>query len=544
MADKHDGTSSPFADLRPSDRQALLTMLRRGASRRDVLGWMMGAGASAAFAGSIFAGASMAHAQTPKRGGKLTFGEVVHGPDDSLDPLLVSSSTDFHRMRMFYSSLTRLTDNLTASPEIAEEFVPNADATEWTFKLKQGVEFHDGKTLTADDVIYSMNRHLGEGTASRAKSLVADIERWEKVGPYEVKAILKTPNADLPIVLGTFHFKIVQDGATDFSKPIGSGPFRVAEFVPGVRARGTAFENYWGDGPYIDEIENFGIPDPVARMNAFLAGDLDVIQGVLPNAMASVSGTPGKRIIATESGSYVTIAMRRDMAPGSNDDLVMAFKYLMDRERLLKGTLAGQGTLGNDQPINKAYADWSPDLPQRMLDPEKAKFHFQKSGIGSTVIPIIASEVAPASLEQALVLQREAQAIGMNIEVQRVSTDGYWSAVWLVAPVCIASWNMRPTANIQLTLAYKSDANWNESHWKNPMFDDLLIKSRATTDATVRKQMYHDMQEMVHNEAGSVIPVHRNFIDAANDYVKGFTNVPLAPYGGVEGPEYYWIDKA
>ena len=95
-----------------------------------------------------------------------------------------------------------------------------------------------------------------------------------------------------------------------------------------------------------------------------------------------------------------------------------------------------------------------------------------------------------------------------------------------------------------MTLAYKSDANWNETHWQNPLFDDLLIKSRAATDPAVRKQMYHDMQEMIHNEAGSVIPVHRNFIDAANDYVKGFTNVPLAPYGGVEGPEFYWIDKA
>jgi peptide/nickel transport system substrate-binding protein len=544
MAGKHDDSTSAFLHLRPSDRQTVLTMMRRGASRRDILGWMMGAGASAAFAGTIFAGARMAHAQTPKRGGKLTFGEVVHGPDDSIDPLLVSSSTDFHRVRMFYSSLTRLTENLTATPEIAEEFMPNADATEWTFKIKQGVEFHDGKTLTADDVIYSMNRHLGADSPSRAKTLVADIERWEKVGPYEVKAILKTPNADLPIVLGTFHFKIVQDGATDFSKPVGSGPFRVAEFVPGVRARGTAFENYWGDGPYIDEIENFGIPDPVARMNAFLAGDLDVMQGVLPNAMDSIDKVDGKSVVPTESGAYVTIAARRDMPPGENLDLVMAFRYLMDRQRLLKGTLAGQGTLGNDQPINKSYADWSPDLPQRELDPDKAKYHFERSGVGSTEIPLIAAEVAPASLEQALVLQREAQKIGMNIAVQRVSTDGYWSAVWLKAPLCIASWNMRPTANIQLTLAYKSDANWNETHWKSAAFDDLLIKSRAATDPAVRKQMYHDMQEMVHNESGSVIPVHRNFIDATNDYVKGIPKVPLGPYGGLEGPEFYWIDKA
>ncbi len=519
-------------------------MVRRGATRRDIMRWMMAAGATGTFAGSIFAGASRAYADTPKRGGKLTFGETVHGPDDTLDPILVSGSTDFHRMRMFYSSLTRLADNLTAQPEIAEEFMPNADATEWTFKLKRGVEFHNGKTLTADDVIYSMGRHLGENSTSRVKSLVADVERWEKVNDYEVKAILSTPNADLPVILGTFHFKIIPDGHTDFANAIGSGPFRVAEFTPGVRARGTRFENYWGEGPYLDEIENFGISDPVARVNALLSGDVDAAQTVPPTAMDTIAGTPGKLIFATESGAYVTIVTRLDMAPGNNPDLVMAFKHLMDRERLLKATLRDQGTLGNDQPINRVYADWSPDIPQRMLDPEKAKFHFERSGIGSTPIPLIASEVAPGSLEQALVLQREAQAIGMTIDVQRVTTDGYWNAVWLTAPVHVGSWNMRPTANIMLTLAYKSDAPWNESRWQNPQFDELLISSRAETDPDRRRQMYHDMQMLVHEGAGSVIPVHRNFVDGVSDYIRGIPSVPLGPYGGLEGPEFYWIDKA
>lgn len=543
MADR-DTDRAVFDALRIGDRQTILTMLRRGASRRDILGWMMAAGATAAFGGAVFSGAAQAQATTPKRGGKLTFGEVVHGADDSLDPLLVSSSTDFHRMRMFYSSLTRLNGRLEATPEIAEEFMPNADATEWTFKLKRGVEFHDGKTLTADDVIYSMNRHLGPDSASRAKALVADVARWEKVNDHEVKAVLKSPNADLPIVLGTFHFKIVQNGATDFAKPIGSGPFRVAEFVPGVRARGTAFENYWGDGPYIDEIENFGISDPVARVNAFLAGDVDAVQNVPPSAIETVAGTAGKEILITESGSFISVCARRDMAPGNNLDFVLTLKYLMDRERLLRGTLKGNGTLGNDQPINKAYADYFDGLPQRMLDPDKAKFHFEKSGIGSTEIPLIASEVAPGTLDQALFLQREAEKIGMKIAVQRVATDGYWSAVWLQAPVCIASWNMRPTANIMMTLAYKSDANWNDSKWVNPQFDDMLIRARSITDPAARKQIYADMQTLIHEDAGTVIPVHRNFVDGKAGYVKGFTDVPLAPYGGVEGPEYYWIDKA
>ncbi|MFN6978779.1 MAG: ABC transporter substrate-binding protein, partial [Gemmobacter sp.] len=351
MADKTRDTA--FDALRTGDRQMLLTMLRRGASRRDVLGWMMAAGASAAFAGSAYTGAAHAQSMTPKRGGKITFGEVVHGPDDSLDPTLVSSSTDYHRARMVYSSLIRLSDNLSPQAEIAEEFIPNSDATEWTFKLRRGVEFHDGKTLTADDVLYSMNRHMGDNSASRAKALVADVERWEKVSDYEVRAIMKSPNADLPIALGTFHFKIVQDGTTDFAKPVGSGPFRVAEFTPGVRFRGTRFENYWTGGPFLDEIENFGIADPVARTNAFLNGDIDAMQNVPINAIDRVASTPGRTMLNTETGAFVSLVARQDMAPGNNPDFMMAVRYLMDRERLLKGTLRGNGTLGNDQPINR-----------------------------------------------------------------------------------------------------------------------------------------------------------------------------------------------
>lgn len=529
-----------FQDLRPSDRQRLMNIMQRGATRREAMGWLMAAGATAAMAGSVVAGATRALADTPKRGGKLTFAEHIHGPDDTLDPLLLSANSDYTRSRVIYGSLTRLTENLQAVPELAEEFLSNDDATVWTFKLKRGVEFHDGKTMTADDVIYSMNRHIVEGSPSKAAALVADVERWEKVNNHEVRAVLRSPNADLPVALGTFHFKIVQDGVTDFSNPVGTGPFRVAEFRPGVRFRGTRFENYWGDGPYLDEFENFGIGDPVARVNALLAGDVDGISSLPSPTIARIEATPGKVIWSTESGSYISIACRQDMMPSGNRDLVLAMKHLMDRERLVRGVLAGHGSFGNDQPINKAYADFCPDIPQRTLDPDKAKFHFQKSGIGSTEIPIVAAELMPGTLDQALNLQRDAAKIGLNIAVKRVANDGYWSAVWLNEPICVVSWNMRPTANIMLTLAYKSDASWNDSFWKNEKFDDLLLKSRSATDPAVRKQMYCDMQTLIHEEAGTIIPAHRNFVDAVGDYVRGRRAVPLGPFGGGEAVEFLW----
>jgi len=246
-------------------------MMKRGASRRDVMGWLMAAGATTFASGTLFDGLAHAAAHTPKRGGKLIMAGDQHGPNDTLDPALYTSAVDYFRGRMFYGSLTSLTPQLGYEPELAEEVLSNDDATEWTFKLRRGVEFHDGKTMTADDVIYTMNRHMGEDSISKASSLVSMVEKWEKVSDYEVRAVLSSPNADLPIALGTFHFKILQEGTTDFATAVGTGPYRVKEFKPGVRAVGTPFENYWGEGGYLDELEHYGIGDSTAR----LEGDAD-----------------------------------------------------------------------------------------------------------------------------------------------------------------------------------------------------------------------------------------------------------------------------
>ena len=176
--------------------------------------------------------------------------------------------------------------------------------------------------------------------------------------------------------------------------------------------------------------------------------------------------------------------------------------------------------------------------------PEKAKYHFEKSGIGNTVVPIVVAEVTPGAVEQALFLQREAKKIGLNIDVQKVATDGYWSSVWKVAPFCATQWNMRPTANIMMTVAFHSQAKWNESYWKNEQFDQLLTDVLAVTDTGKRKQMYCDMQTLIHEEGGSIFPAHTNYIDAAADHVKGRTHVPLNSFGGCESPPFLWRDDA
>ncbi len=537
---KNDPTMS---NLSTSDQQRVLQMLHRGASRRDVMGWLMAAGATATASSTVFGGMSKAWAATPKKGGKLIMAADQHGPNDTLDPALYTSAADYFRGRMYYGSLTRLTSDLSYEPELAEEILSNDDATEWTFKIRKGVEFHDGKTLTADDVIYTMNRHLGEDSISKASSLVSMIKEWKKVNDYEVKAILSSANADLPIALGTFHFKILQDGTENFESAIGTGPYKVKEFKPGVRAVGERFDNYWGEGGYLDELEHYGIGDSTARLNAFLAGDIDAMVNLPPKAISQVEKTEGKEIWSLKAGAYVNITPRLDMADSNNVHLYKTMQALQDRQRLVKGVMKGQGSLGNDQPINAAYFDHCPDIPQRELDPDEAKHHWKKSGIGNTPIPIVCAEVAPGAVEQCLFMQREGKKIGANFDVKKVTTDGYWGAVWLKEPICVAAWNMRPTANIMMTLAFKGDAAWNETRWKNDKFDQLLVDVRGETDADKRKQKYCDLQTMIHEENGMSIPMHRNYVDAAAEHVKGRTDVPLNNFGGAEAPVTLWRDS-
>lgn len=468
-----------FGALGQDDNDRVYEMIRRGASRRQVMQWFMAAGATAAASGALFGSAGKAFAETPKRGGRLVMAFDQHGPNDTLDPILGTAAVDYFRGRMYYGSLTRLTDSLDYEPELAEEILSNDDATVWTFKLRKGVEFHDGKEMTADDVIYTMSRHMGESSVSKAASLVNMVEKWEKVNDHEVRVVLASPNADLPIALGTFHFKIVRDGTTDFSTANGTGPYRAKEFKPGVRSIGTPFENFWGEGGYLDEMETYGIGDPVSRLNAFMAGDVDAMINLPPKAIEQVEAATGKGIWTLKSGAYVNICPRLDLQQTNNMHMWKAMQLLQDRQRMLQGVLKNQGTLGNDQPINEAYFDHCPDIPQRELDPEKAKWHWDQSGLGSTPVPVVTAELAPGAVEQCLFMQREGRKIGANFDVKKVTTDGYYGAVWLKEPIFTTSWNMRPTANVHMTLAFKSDAAWNETRWKNEKFDQTLLAVRG-----------------------------------------------------------------
>lgn len=525
----------------PYESRRVMGALQRGATRRDILAMLVAGGMQMTLAGGLASTALSAHAQTPKRGGKLRVAGATAAATDTLDPSKQSNQTDYSRGNMLYNGLTWLDGSLTPQPALAESFTTK-DAKTWVFTLRKGVQFHDGKPLTPADVVFSISRHKDPATASKAKVLADQIDSVKATGPNEVTIVLTSPNADLPVILGTFHFHIVKEGTTDFATGIGTGPYKLKEFKPGVRSVVVRNDNYWKAGkPYLDEIEFVGIGDESARVNALLSGGMDLVGSINPRSVARIAGAPGYAVFKTQSGQYSDLIMRLDMAPGSNPDFVLAMKYLFDREQMRKTIALDQAVVANDQPIDPTNRFYFAGLPQRPFDPEKAKAHLKKSGI-SGAVPVVASPAALYSVEMALVMQQTAKSIGLDLDVKRMPADGYWSNHWLNSAVGFGNVNPRPSADILLTQFFKSDAQWNESRFKDPKFDQLLVAARGETDLAKRKQMYADLQTMIHNEAGIGIPLFLASLDGHTTKLKGMTPIPLGGLMGYNFAEHVWLD--
>lgn len=544
MSEKKEGGSLVSAE----QSVGVFEALNRGMSRRDAMRLLGGAGLMASgvggllgSAGSVFAADAVAPA-TPKRGGKIRVASNTSGTADTVDPSRGANSTDYARHNLFYNGLTAFDTHLVPQMALALS-LDSSDTTVWNIKLRKDVTFHDGKPFTSADVVYSLMRHKDPVTGSKVKPLADQFTEVKAIAPDEVQITLANANAELPSVLAISHFLIIADGTKDFATANGTGPFKCAEFKPGVRTVGTRNEHYFKPGkPYLDEIELISIADEPSRVNALLSGDVHLVNSVDPRSAKRVEASSVAKIQATNTGSYTNLIMRMPNAPFNNPDVVEAMKLLFDREQILKSVFLGYGVIGNDQPIMPGSPYYFADLPQRGYDPEKAKFLLAKAGLAGARLPLVTSAAPDGANEMSVVLQQSAKLAGLNINVNRVSADGYWDAHWMKDPMGFGSINARPTANILLSQFFKSDAAWNESGWKNDQFDQLVVASRAERDEAKRKQMYADMQTLIHDHSGISLPIFVSTIDGYSSKLGGYTSIPIGGFMGYSFAEYVWLE--
>ena len=492
--------------------------LRSGAmSRRDFLGRATALGVAATAAGSLWNSAQAA----PKSGGHFVQALRGGATDNSLDGTTLLDTHAINTSWQVRSNLTEILANGDVVGELAESWEAGAGATEWRFKLRQGVEFHNGKSLEAADVVWSINQHRGEDSKSGAAGVVAAVEEIAADGKNTVVFTLKEGNADFPVMMADYHLVIGIDGTTgvQWDEGIGTGPFVLEDWEPGVRSATRRNPNYFKGGPWFDSIESINVPDQSARVNALRTNEVHVVEEPDLKTLDLLEKTPGIKVLEAGGTRQYTIPMRTDTAPFDDNDVRLALKHAIDREALLSTVLRGHGYLGNDHPIGKSQRYFDDTIPQRHYDPDKAKFHLKKAGLDSLSIDLYTANIYAGANDAAVLYREHAAAAGIDINIVVAPTDGYWSDVWMSKPFSMCYWSGRPTSDWMFSIEYYSEASWNDAFWKHEHFDKLLLEARAELDTERRAALYSEMQNIVRDEGGVLIPLFANWVTALSEKV-------------------------
>ncbi len=480
-------------------------------SRRGLL-------ASGAAAGVLAATGMPVRAQ--QKGGTLRLGLAGANTSDSWDARTHSDSFMIMAAHgAVFDTLTEVAANGELVGELAESWEATPDAKTWTFKLKTGVTFHNGKAFGADDVIESLNMHVAEGAKSAAKPIVSAITEMKKLGEHEVQMTLKAGNADFPFLLSDYHICIYPAGQVEeaIAKGIGTGMYKVEAFDPGVRTLLSRVDSHYKDGKagWFDSVEMIAINDASARMNALMTGQVDAVNRVDFKTESLLKANPMVNVFEVTGNQHYTFPMLTGLSPFDNLKVRQALKHSINRQEMVNKVLQGHGAVANDIPIGPANQYFASDLEMNEYDPDKAKGLIKEAGLDGLQVDLSASDAAFAgAVDAALLYQASAKAAGIDINVVQEPADGYWSNVWLKKAWCACYWSGRATEDWMFSTAYESGVPWNDTGWENARFQELLLSARAELDSAKRKDQYHEMQMLMSKEGGTVIPMYANYVDA------------------------------
>ncbi|MBI2717277.1 MAG: ABC transporter substrate-binding protein [Rhizobiales bacterium] len=525
-------------------RQAASLAGRGRLSRRDFTRLALASGLTLAAADTLFSRAVRA---APKKGGTLRLGLSQGATTDSLDPgLYYDQFMGTALWGTASNSLTELDPAGNAVPDLAESFEPSDGAKKWVFKLRKGSTFHNGKEVTANDVVASYLHHTVKDTKSAAKALLKAMESIKADGKYTVVITLTGGNADFSYIASDYHMPIMPanaDGSADWSSGIRTGPYVLEKFEPGVRVTLNRNPNYYKTGKaWFDRVECLSIKDTTARTNALNSGETDYMQAADLKTLDLLKQNPNLVIFEKTGYAQDIYVMDVTAKPFDNQDVRNALKYSVNRVEILEKVFLGHGTVGNDNTLAPAVKFAIDPEPKHVYNPEMAKSLLKKAGLDSLKVDLSVAETAwTGATDAALLWQASAKACNIDINVIREPEDSYWDNVWLKKPFVASYWSGRPSADWMFTTGFAADAAWNDTRWKNPRFNELLIAARTETDDAKRAAMYAEMQQLLHDDGGLVNIVFNSFVDAhANTLAHGDTAANW-PMDGMKIAERWWF---
>jgi peptide/nickel transport system substrate-binding protein len=497
--------------------------VKTGMTREDLLrrAAALGIVASAGAFGPLTE-AALARTQI-KRGGTFRLA-VSGGSKDFIDGQHIVAKSDIARLMAGYDRLAYIDENFKIQLELAEELKAEK-ANQYLIRVRSGVEFHNGKTLTADDVMYSIRRTANKklGLFGNAAFQVIDLKRMKKLDGRTVRLFLKRPDVTLLEAFAQYFQGIVPVGYAPSSfrngplHTIGTGPFKLKSFVPGRQSVHVRNENYWRSGqPYFDQVVLINFPDDAAKVNALLSGQVDAMGDVPFAQVPVVRKRSNLKIYTAQTGAWDPITMAIDQDPFKDVRVRRAFRLLANRPQMVAQGFSGFGRVGNDiySPFDPAYA--GDEFPQRKYDPEQAKSLLKAAGQENIRIDLYTTPADTGMVEGATIFAQNARAGGVTVTVKNVDGGTFYGDQYLKWVFATDYWGTRSYLPQVAFGSLKSSA-FDETHWdthaKYPRFESLYNQAVGTIDAKKRADLIREMQRLEYDEGGHIIWGFKNLTD-------------------------------
>lgn len=460
---------------------------------------------------------------TPKRGGNFRLGVTGGGAKDIIDGQNIVTKPDQARLVAGFETLLVYDENYNLTTDgLAESVTQDAPDT-WTVRLKQSITFHDGKTLSADDVVYSLQRMLDpkQGLFGTGGLGSIDPNNISKLDGRTVRLKLKQADSTIGEQFGQYYNGIVPVGYTRSGTQIGTGPYKVQSFTPGSQSVHVRNPSYWRSGqPYFDQVTVIDFPDPSAQVNALLAGQIDAITDIPFAQVDVVKAHPGLSVLESPGGGWLPLCMAIDMEPFTDVRVRQAFRLMADRQATVTQVLSGHGRIANDlyAPFDEGYAS---DLPQRQQDFAMAKSLLKAAGKDGMTVDLHTTDGAAGMVDVANVFANQAKGAGITVNVK--NDPNYYGDAYLKLAFSVDFWGTRNYLP-QVANGSIPTAPYNECHWPpaSSNYISLYQQALAEPDKTKRIALKHQMQKLEYDQGGYIIPFFNNLVDAYSSKVSGF----------------------
>jgi len=489
-------------------------------------------------------------------GGDIVAGIQTGDANSGLDPVNMLDLGTYAVLSQSFEYLVGLGDDGNiAATALATEWSPNDDASEWTFKLREGVTWQEGGApLTAADAVATVERmvEVGAGLAgvvSAGGAVAADDQT--------LVITLDSPNGNLPVLLSLFNPQSLvtpvdyASGTTLNDRPTGTGAWMLDDFDPSAfRVKFVPNPNWWGGAVKLDSVTLQGFESGGTKVAAFAAGEIDIIQDFSISDGATLLEDDAVKVLTPPSANHRQIWFNTQLPEGgpfTDVRVRQAVCYAINREQLVNTVYEGQAQIGNDHPVFPSLPFFDDSQEQRPFDPEMAKQLLSDAGYADGIeIPLQVGDLGEIPAIAAIVQQNLA-AVGITTPVSVTPNSDFYGEYWCTgasygtqpetsgpgipcgasAQIGIVDYGHRPTPDIFFGRALATDGDWNSSNYNSTAFDGLFGDYQSATDVDGQKDAVGKIQRLLHEDAPACYPFFFNYLSATSSSIDGFQTTAL-----------------